>query len=134
MNCDFLFSGNGSFFSAKDISLFEVKKIKDGYYAIIAYVKNQGEIILSEGWSTLESAQRCLEEFIKAICNALGKGDGLFKVTLPSDFCPREYAQSYIDDLSNMGKAKMEEIYTSTPLGKYDELARLTQEKLDSIF
>jgi len=134
MNCDFLFSADGSFSSAGDISSFGVKKIKDGYYGVTGYVKEQGDILMSEGWTTLEAAQRCLEEFIKALCNALGGGDGLFKLGLPSDFCPREYAQSYIDDLGSMGKAKMEDIYTNSPIGDYQDLAKLSQDKLANIF
>ena len=134
MNCDFLFGADGSFTSAGKISSYGVKKIKDGYYGIVGHTKDQGDILLSEGWSTVDSAQRCLEEFIKAACNALGEGDGMFKLGLPKDFCPREYAQGYVDDLSNESKSKMEDIYTNSPVGKYNDLAELTQDKLDSIF
>ena len=134
MNCDFLFSSDGSFTSAGDISSFGVKKVKDGYYGVIGYINDQGEILMSEGWSTLEAAQRCLGEFIKAMCNAMGNGDGLFKLGLPNDFCPREYAQSYVDDAGDIGKSAMEDVYEDSPIGKYNDLSELAQGQLDDIF
>jgi len=134
MNCDFLFASDGSFTSAGNISSFGVKKIKDGYYGVTGYIKEQGEILMSEGWTTLEAAQRCLEEFIKAMCNTMGEGDGLFKLGLPSDFCPREYAQSYINKVEDIGKSAMEDIYKDSPIADYQDLSELSQDKLDSIF
>lgn len=134
MNCDFLFSSDGSFTSAGDIGSFGVKKVKDGYYGVTGYIKDQGDILMSEGWSTLEAAQRCLEEFIKAICNAMGEGDGLFKLGLPADFCPREYAQSYVDEAGDIGKAAMEDVYEDSPISQYTNLSKLRQDKLDGIF
>jgi len=133
MDCNFLFGKDGSFNSLDSIKGYGVEKVKDGYNNIVAYGQDQKKILLSEGWTTTKSAIRCLQEFINKLCQAIG-GVGLFKIGLPSDFCPRAYAKQYIDEAQEEISATMDSIYNSDAVTGYNDMASSVQDKIDSIF